>query len=72
MQTLEWQPNTASILLSGTRAGTLRLDDARTDTPVANWNFSEGAEIEVEKLFWDRGNEHNAYVLTSERKTALH
>jgi len=68
IQTLEWQPKEASILLSGTRAGTCRLDDCRTDDPVANWNFAEGAEIEVEKLFWDRHNEHNAYILTSDGK----
>lgn len=49
--------------------GTLRLDDGRADVPVANWNFKTGnAEIEVESVFWDRQNEHNVYVLTSDGK----
>lgn len=54
--------------MSGTRQGSLRLDDGRTNNPVANWDFANGAEIEVERLFWDPTNEHHAYVLTSDGK----
>lgn len=56
--------------MSGTRVGTLRLDDGRTDSPVSNWNFqTTGTEVEVESVFWDRQNEQSAYVLTSDGKT---
>lgn len=65
VQTVEWQPTKSSILLSGTRTGELRLDDGRTNEPVASWDFAEGAEVEVEHAFWDRQNEHFAYVLTT-------
>jgi hypothetical protein len=42
------------------------LDDGRLNEPVASWDFAEGAEVEVEHAYWDRQNEHNAYVLTTD------
>ncbi|KAI6239012.1 hypothetical protein M3Y99_00632900 [Aphelenchoides fujianensis] len=61
VQSLEWQPAQSSVLLAGTRTGKVRLDDGRLDVPVAEWTF-EGEELEVEKIFWDRQNEHHAFA----------
>lgn len=53
-------------MLSGTRNGEIRLDDGRQEQPLAHWDFAEGKQVEVERVLWDRQNEHNAYSLTSD------
>lgn len=63
VQSLEWKPKEASILLSGTRNGCLRLDDGRLDEPAGIWNLGE---VEVEKVLWDKSRTDFAYILTSD------
>ena len=65
VQTLQWQPDNASVLLSGTRAGGVRLDDGRAEAPVGEWTF-EG--VEVEAVRWHRNCEQHAFALTSDGK----
>ncbi|CAD5212785.1 unnamed protein product [Bursaphelenchus okinawaensis] len=63
VQTLDWQPSHASVLLSGSRSGKVQINDCQSDESI---QIFEKSGIEIEKVYWDRFNENKLFVMGSD------
>ncbi|CAD5217944.1 unnamed protein product [Bursaphelenchus xylophilus] len=63
VQTLDWQPGQASVILSGTRSGKVQINDCQSNQVI---ELFEDKNIEIEKVHWDRFNENKLFVLGSD------
>uniref|UniRef100_A0A9J2PL19 Anaphase-promoting complex subunit 4 WD40 domain-containing protein n=1 Tax=Ascaris lumbricoides TaxID=6252 RepID=A0A9J2PL19_ASCLU len=66
MQSMEWHPGEASILLSGTLSGELTVADCRQKEAEASRKWKVDGEIE--KVLWDHFNPFNFFVTTDDGK----
>lgn len=64
MQSMEWHPGEASVLLSGTLSGELTVADCRQKEAEASRKWKVDGEIE--KVLWDHFNPFNFFVTTDD------
>jgi len=73
IQSIQWHPVEAAVLLAGTRAGTVSVSDCRVETTTSSkppicWSFKGEEKVEVEQVIWDHFDPFYVLCCTDEGK----